>query len=126
MAQSSEPNNSIERAARIAAFLDEHGASDPLALDISQQSSFADAFVIAGASSNAQMRGLQRQLEELLTELGLSPRTRPRRSDESGWLVIDCNEVIIHLMLAEQRSFYELERLWFDAQQMYPEPAAGS
>ncbi|MEX2443658.1 MAG: ribosome silencing factor [Alkalispirochaeta sp.] len=118
MEQSSD--QTIEQTAKeVAQFLEELGAVDPIALDVSGQSSFTDAFVIAGAGSVAQLRGLQRRIHDKLTELGLDPRQSPRRNDESGWLLLDCDTVIIHLMLADQRSFYELEKLWFDAPVLY-------
>lgn len=113
MEQSSE--TVIDQAAELALVLEELGAADVVALDVTGQSSFADAFVIAGAASQAQLRGLQRRLSEELERRDLQPRTRPRRDDESGWLLLDCNSLVIHLMLEEQRRFYELERLWFDA-----------
>ena len=106
-------------AAEIARTLEELGAVDPIALDVSGQSSFTEAFVIAGAESLAQLGGLQRRIHEKLTELELDPRQSPRRKDESGWLLLDCDSVILHLMLADQRAFYELEKLWFDAPILY-------
>ncbi|MFW5828366.1 MAG: ribosome silencing factor [Alkalispirochaeta sp.] len=118
MEQSSDQTMN-EVAREIAQTLEELGAVDPIALDVSGQSSFTEAFVIAGAESLAQLRGLQRRIHEKLTELELDPRQSPRRNDESGWLLLDCDTVIVHLMLAEQRSFYELEKLWFDAPVLY-------
>lgn len=125
MEQSSDQTTK-QTATEVARFLEELGAGDPIALDVSGQSSFTDAFVIAGAESLAQLRGLQRRLHEKLTQLGLDPRQSPRRNDESGWLLLDCDSVVIHLMLAEQRAFYELEKLWFDAGVLYSaaEPTA--
>jgi ribosome-associated protein len=118
MEQSSDQRTE-QNAREIAQFLEELGARNPIALNVSGQSSFTDAFVIAGAESMAQLRGLQRRLHEKLAELDLDPRQSPRRNDESGWLLLDCDSVVIHLMLAEQRSFYELEKLWFDAPILY-------
>jgi ribosome-associated protein len=109
-----------EVAVALARFLDESGARECVALDVSQQSSFTDYFVIAGATSSAQMRGLQRRLHEMLVDFGLNPRQGARRSDESGWILLDCNTIVIHLMLDEQRQFYDLEKLWFDARKLYP------
>ena len=113
-----------EKAADIASYLEDLGARDPVALDVSGQSSFTDAFVIAGAASSAQLRGLYRRLEEYLAELDFHARRNPRRDDESGWVLLDCDDVVVHLMLDEQRAFYELEKLWFDAERLFPvEPA---
>lgn len=109
------PLDSNSAACRVAGFLDELGATDVIALDISSHSAFADAFVIAQANSRGQLQGFQRQVEEQLFELGLLASNHRKRGDESGWYLIDCGSVIVHLMLQEQREFYGLEKLWYDA-----------
>lgn len=121
MDQSSEHSNAIACAQSIAEFLAENGADDVVALDVSEQSGFADAFVIASAPSVGRLRGLYRRAHEQIETCNLVPRQSHKRDDESGWLLIDCDSVIVHLMLAELRSFYELEKLWYDAAPIYPE-----
>ncbi len=118
MEQSFERNNN-EAVLRIARFLDENKAGEVVALDIGTLTSIADFFVIATASSDAQLHGLQRQLHELLDEIGLPARQSIKRNDTSGWLLLDSGSIIVHLMLAEQRQFYELEKLWFDAKVVF-------
>ena len=108
-----------ELAQEIARFLDEIGGAEVLAIDISGQSAFADAFVIAGASSQGQLKGLHRKTEEHLQVLGALPYNHRKRGDESGWLLLDCGAVIVHLMLKETRDFYELEKLWYDAERIW-------
>jgi ribosome-associated protein len=126
MDQSSELSNasglgSSSAAARaIAEYLEEHGGENVVALDISQQSGFADSFVFVSAPSVGRLRGLYRRAHEKIAELELSPRQSHKRDDESGWLLIDCESVIVHLMLTELREFYEVEKLWFDATPIYP------
>lgn len=112
-----------EAAKAIGRFLHEIGAAKAIALDVRKNSTFADAFVIATAASVAQLRGMQRRVVEQLSDLGLEPRRNPRRDDESGWILIDCYAVIVHLMLPDIREFYGLERLWFDADVLYEAPA---
>jgi ribosome-associated protein len=53
----------------------------------------------------------------------LDPRQSHKRDDDSGWLLLDCGSIIVHIMLEELRSFYELEKLWFDAPIIYPADA---
>ncbi|SIQ22265.1 ribosome-associated protein [Alkalispirochaeta americana] len=113
--------DSSSAAREVARFLDELGATDVIALDISSQSAFTDAFVIAEANSRGQLQGFQRQVEERLFELGLLASNHRKRGDESGWYLIDCGSVIVHLMLQEQREFYGLERLWYDATVLWKE-----
>lgn len=114
--ESRRPTESRNAAGEIARYLDEAGAHDTVALDISRHSGFADAFVIADTESHGRLQGLHRRVEEKLRELGLSARNYHKRADESGWLLLDCGSIIVHLMLEEQRSFYDLERLWYDAE----------
>lgn len=119
--------DTVHAAREIAQYLDELGASRVIALDISAHSGFADCFVIAGAESQGQLQGYQRKTDEKLRELDLSTTNHRRRTDDSGWLLIDCGAIIVHLMLQEQRDFYDLERLWYDATVIWrvdPKPAA--
>ncbi|MCG8481187.1 MAG: RsfS/YbeB/iojap family protein, partial [Spirochaetales bacterium] len=62
----------------LAHFLDETGARDIVALDVSEQSSFARYFIIGGAVSAGQLRGLKRRAHERLGELGLRARQSPK------------------------------------------------
>lgn len=112
-------SDSNEIARNLARFLDEIGAQEAVALDIADQSGFADAFVIAGAASQGQLQGFHRRTEEYLRDRGFVPRNHRKRGDESGWLLLDCGTVIVHLMLREMREFYELEKLWFDAKPLW-------
>jgi ribosome-associated protein len=116
MEQESDRIDGRNAAGEIARFLDEAGARNTIALDISAHSGFADAFVIADTESRGRLQGLHRRTDEKLRELGLSARNFHKRADESGWLLLDCGSVIVHLMLEEQRAFYDLERLWYDAE----------
>ncbi|TVR70171.1 MAG: ribosome silencing factor [Spirochaetaceae bacterium] len=117
--ESAPRDNRNDLARALARFLDESGAQHVLALDISAQSSFADCFVIAGASSQAQLGGFHRRAEEFLRERGVFPRNHRKRGDESGWLLLDCDSLVVHLMLKDIREFYDLERLWFDAELLW-------
>lgn len=80
-------------------------------LDIGQVSSFADYFVIATATSARHLSALIQTLDEDLD--GRFPR--PRRTEgtaDSGWVLIDFGDVIVHLFAPEERAFYDLEGLW--------------
>jgi ribosome-associated protein len=108
-------------AEEIARFLHDAGALNVVALDISGPSAFADAFVIAGATSQGQLQGFYRRTEEFLLQFGVSPKNHRKRGDESGWLLLDCGGVVIHLMLKEIREFYEIEKIWYDAAPLWNE-----
>ncbi len=106
---------SRETALAVARLLDGHKAADTVVLDLAGVSSVADYFVIATARSSAHLAGLARELAEALDGLGVRPLHAHKKVDASGWLLVDCGDVVVHLMDGERREFYDLERLWFRA-----------
>ena len=108
-----------EHVLRIAALLDEARAGETIALDVHEMSGFADFFVIATVNSHGHQRGLILQLDELFRERGIEAIHPRRRDSEVGWVLIDLGFVVIHLMSDDMREFYELERLWFGAAEVY-------
>jgi ribosome-associated protein len=74
-----------------------------------------DYFVIASASNERLLGTVVEEVEHRLkTELGLAPRRREGQRD-TGWMLLDYGVLVVHAFTAEQRSFYDLERLWSDA-----------
>ncbi len=85
-----------------------------LLLDISQQSAFADYFVIATAASERQLKALAEAVGNIADQF-VKRRYVLKRVDEqaeSGWILIDLGEVVVHLFSAGQRKHYNLEELW--------------
>ena len=80
-------------------------------LDIRQTSSFADYFVICSAESNRQMQAVCDEIESVLGKEGINVYRREGNLD-SGWMLLDFGEVIVHVFAPSQREYYELERLW--------------
>ena len=86
-------------------------AENVLTLDIDGISSFADAIIIATANSNRHAKSLSERLVESVkangkTILGVEGKV------ESGWILVDCGEVVINIMKSDVRDFYDLEGLW--------------
>jgi ribosome-associated protein len=101
------------QAARLIA---DHKGEDTVVLDISEVSGFADFFIIATARSSAHLAGLHRELSVFLKGQWIRPINGGHKGRaETGWLLLDCGDFVIHLMEKEQRDFYDLERLWFKA-----------
>jgi ribosome-associated protein len=80
-------------------------------MDISKVSSFTDYFVIASAGSQRQMNALIESLDTDLRDDGIRPR-RTEGSPDSGWVLIDFGDAIVHLFSPDQREYYALESLW--------------
>ena len=77
----------------------------------------ADYFIMCSAASTTQLRTLSDACEEAAEKLGEVPHHIDGERT-SGWVLLDYRTVIIHLFLPEQREFYDLERMWLDADQV--------
>ena len=82
-----------------------------LTLDINGISSFADAIIIATANSNRHAKSLSEKLVESVKASGKSILGVEGKV-ESGWILVDCGEVVINIMKSDIRDFYDLEGLW--------------
>jgi ribosome-associated protein len=87
---------------------------DPLLLDVSKNCSFADFFLILSGTSTRQTQALSGHLEEALRKKGI--RLRGIEGVETGqWILMDYDEVIVHIFFDSVRGFYDLEGLWLEA-----------
>ncbi|MGI8554372.1 MAG: ribosome silencing factor [Dehalococcoidia bacterium] len=98
-------------AQEIIDLLSDKQAEDIVLLDISQASSFADFFVIASGQSMRQLNALVQTLDADLNERHPRPR-HVEGTAESGWVLLDYRDVIVHLFAPAERAFYNLEGLW--------------
>ena len=80
-------------------------------LDIRPVSTIADYFVICSAETERQIRAVVEAIDEgIKQDTGIDPRVEGK--PDTGWVVLDYNDVVIHIFSEEQRDFYRLERLW--------------
>lgn len=105
--------NSKEIIGKITEALDEKKAIDIRVLDIGEISDFADYFIICSAANPNQLKTLVETVEETLDKNGEHEYNVEGRND-SGWTLIDCMDVIIHVFSKDQREFYDLEHMWQD------------
>ena len=96
---------------------DDMQATDIVLLDIREVSSFADFFVIMSAGSRRQMDALAQDMQSELKETGASLHHR-EGGLESGWLLLDFGDVIVHVFAPEERAHYRLEEFWSKGKQM--------
>lgn len=104
----------LELAKLCCRALDEKKAADLRVLDVSEQSSITDFLVIATATSEPHFRALRVELEKVL-DASQTKIVGIETAQESGWLVVDAFDVMIHVFSAERREQYGLENLWKDA-----------
>ena len=89
-------------------------ASDIVLLDTREVCSFADYFVICSGDSDRQLKTIHEEVEHVLKKDGVSPRHREGTLD-SGWLLFDFGDVIVHIFAAFEREYYQLDKLWSQA-----------
>lgn len=83
-------------------------------MDIRDISTLGDYFVISSGENQRQLRAITRQLTEELASRQVRP-TRLEGDAESGWILIDYADVVVHVFSDDLRRFYNLEELWQDA-----------
>ena len=107
---------SPEQIAGIAAkALDDKKAQHIKVLKTAEQTVLADYFVICNGTSSAHIKALVGEVDKQLSEAGEPPiRREGLRSDI--WVLMDFGCVIVHVFTDEARKFYNLERLWSDAE----------
>lgn len=100
----------VHAAARAAS---EKLASDIIAFDVSDQLAISDAFVLASASNDRQVKAIVDEVEDRLRDVGAKPLRREGERD-GRWVLIDYGVIVVHVQHEEERQFYALERLWRD------------
>ncbi|MDO5301316.1 MAG: ribosome silencing factor [Tissierellia bacterium] len=80
-------------------------------LDISQMTTIADYFVVISGNSAPQIDAIVDEIQDKMAEAGYE-LYHNEGSAHSRWVILDYNEVIVHVFHREEREFYGLERLW--------------
>jgi ribosome-associated protein len=116
--------HTIEQLSFLAAeAADDRKAGDMVLIDISQVSTLADYLLIVSGFSKVQLRAISGsiidKIEEQLQRLPL----RTEGQDRGGWILLDYGDLIVHIMMPEQREFYNLEAFWGHGQ-IVPLPQA--
>ena len=105
-------------AADIAKFVSDHKALDPVVMDVSEQTGWVDCFIVATVNSLGHLKGVTRELWGFLADRGVQVMNRHKSVAGDGWELIDCGSILIHLMSAELREFYALEKLWHTGERL--------
>jgi ribosome-associated protein len=91
--------------------LEDIKAFDITVIDVSKKTSIADYMIIASANSNRQTKALARHLKDTLKEIGKCVANIEGEVD-GEWVLVDLNEVLVHIMLPTTRAYFNLEELW--------------
>ena len=92
----------------------DRSAEAPIVLDVRELTSYADTFIILTGRSDRQVRSISEAVVHALKEDSDQP-LGVEGLDDGNWVLIDCNDAIVHVFDPETRERYDLERLWRDA-----------
>ncbi|WP_042345774.1 ribosome silencing factor [Bacillus massiliigorillae] len=106
--------NEKELLVTVAKAADDKRAEDIMVLDMHGISSVADYFVICHGNSDKQVQAIAREMKEKAEENGVEVK-RIEGMDEAKWVLVDLGDVVAHVFHRDERSYYNLERLWGDA-----------
>lgn len=108
---------SLETAKMAYQVLDSKKALNIKVIKIQDVSALADYFVIATGTSSTHVKSLADEVEEQLDEAGISvSHVEGYRSN--SWVLLDYVDVVVHVFSDEARSYYDLERLWQDGEEI--------
>ncbi|PZX07151.1 ribosome-associated protein [Psychrobacillus insolitus] len=93
---------------------DDKRAEDIMILNMQGVSLLADYFLICHANSDRQVQAIAKELSEQASLSGVNVK-RLEGFDEARWILVDMGDVVAHVFHKDERSFYNLERLWGDA-----------
>jgi ribosome-associated protein len=105
---------SREKALEIARLALARKADDVKVLDLRELVSFTEFFVICSGESTQKVKAIVENIEDGLSGLGIKPLGTEGRT-YGHWVLIDYDDVVVHVFEGETRGYYELEKLWLDA-----------
>jgi ribosome-associated protein len=111
---STEPSDGDQMLSLVLTSLDDDKAEDVISIDLRGRSAIADHMVIASGRSSRQVAAIAEKLAQRVKEAtGRSPRIEGK--DTGDWVLIDTDDVVVHVFRPEVREFYQLEKMWMPA-----------
>ncbi len=104
----------LDLVKRIAYHIEDKLGEDIVVLDLSNISSICDYFVIASAGSSRQVKAIADEVEDQLEKQGVN-LSHKEGYHTARWILMDYGDVVVHIFHEEDRSFYNIERIWRDA-----------
>ncbi len=95
----------------VVSSLEDFKAADITVIDVSGRSPLTDRLVIASGNSTRHVKSMSENLIMKAKSIGHQP-LGVEGAREGEWILVDLNDVIVHLMLPQTRAFYNLEKLW--------------
>jgi ribosome-associated protein len=107
--------DSLELARYIVDVVEDKKAEDIVLLDLRPDAIIADFFIVCNGNSERQLRALADNVRESVKEHYNKLPFSVEGATESGWVLMDYGDIIVHLFLEEKRRYYDLEGLWRSA-----------
>jgi ribosome-associated protein len=107
----------LELVKKAVAALDDKKAEDIKVIDIREISTIADYFIIASGSNQNQLTAMQDAVDEELHKAGVHVK-QIEGNRNSTWILMDYEDIIVHLFSKQDRLFYDLERIWRDGKEI--------
>lgn len=101
-------------ARRVVELADEKQASDIVMLDLRHLNTIADYFVICSGESDRQLRSLLEAIDQGISQ-EFNEDARVEGAPDSGWILLDYGDVVVHIFSTALRDYYRIERLWSKA-----------
>ncbi|UBF28414.1 ribosome silencing factor [Kovacikia minuta CCNUW1] len=117
-------DSSLRLALAIAHAAEERKGADITLLRVTEVSSLADYFVIVTGFSKVQVRAIARAIEESVEQNLLKTPIRQEGQAEGSWILQDYGDVIVHILMPQERDFYGLEAFWGHAERVNVEALA--
>ena len=108
---------SVDKAKLCLKIIQERKAIQPMLLDVRNLTSITDYFLITSGSSTRQVQAIARHLQKELRDAGYRPLGM-EGEQEGKWVLMDYDDVVIHIFYQPIREFYNLEGLWVEAKEV--------
>lgn len=108
---------SSEMAKLAVEALEDRKAEEVTIIDIREVSPIADYFIIASGNNQNQLQAMRDAADEALYKAGVKV-LQVEGNQSSTWILMDYNDIIIHIFSKEDRLFYDLERIWRDGKKI--------
>lgn len=107
-------NDEYQVLKKAVTLLDNKKALDMVVLDVSELTVLSHYFVICSGGSTSQIHALCDELKEKMAPYVL----KSEGTEESGWVIVDLDGVMVHIFNRQMRDYYSLEHLWEDTGRM--------
>jgi ribosome-associated protein len=104
-------NRTVREVQRVVTIAEDKQAGDILLLDTREKCGFADFFVILSGDNERQVNAIYEEISHQLKKEGVYAH-HVEGTPDSGWLLLDYNDVIVHIFSPAERGNYRLEELW--------------